>query len=144
LSVTGLWFSPGTPVSSTNRTDSHDITEILLKVALNTIKQTNKYFFVIWCHGSSFQMEANKNNYANLPIQHTLPIKCLFPHFKAIFHHWGLPIVMWQVLYLVVQIILKWSFRNSSDLGVSLTLIVIQKIRGMLLNDSFMFEIKQI
>jgi hypothetical protein len=31
----------GTPVSSTNKTDHHDITEILLKVALNTIKQTN-------------------------------------------------------------------------------------------------------
>jgi hypothetical protein len=30
------WFSPGTPVSSTNKTDRHDITEILLKVALNT------------------------------------------------------------------------------------------------------------
>ena len=28
-------------VSSTNKTDRHDITEILLKVALNTIKQTN-------------------------------------------------------------------------------------------------------
>jgi hypothetical protein len=28
---------PGTPVSSTNKTDCHDITEILLKVALNTI-----------------------------------------------------------------------------------------------------------
>jgi hypothetical protein len=28
------------PVSSTNKTDYHDITEILLKVALNTIKQT--------------------------------------------------------------------------------------------------------
>jgi hypothetical protein len=30
-------FSPGTPVSSTNTTDRHDITEILLKVAFNTI-----------------------------------------------------------------------------------------------------------
>jgi hypothetical protein len=39
--ATGRWFSPGTPVSSTNKTDRHDITEILLKVALNTIKQTN-------------------------------------------------------------------------------------------------------
>ena len=28
-------FSPGIPVSSTNKTDHHDITEILLKVALN-------------------------------------------------------------------------------------------------------------
>ena len=33
----GQWFSPGTPVSSTNKADHHDITEILLKVALNTI-----------------------------------------------------------------------------------------------------------
>jgi hypothetical protein len=35
----GRWFSPGTPISSTNKTDLHDITEILLKVALNTINQ---------------------------------------------------------------------------------------------------------
>jgi hypothetical protein len=34
----GWWFfSPGTLVSSTNNTDLHDITEILLKVELNTI-----------------------------------------------------------------------------------------------------------
>jgi hypothetical protein len=38
--ATGRWFSPGPPVSSTNKTDRHDITEILLKVVLNTIKQT--------------------------------------------------------------------------------------------------------
>jgi len=36
----GRWFSPGTPASSTTKTDPHDIAEILLKVALNTIKQT--------------------------------------------------------------------------------------------------------
>ena len=36
----GWWFSPGTQVSSTNKSDRHDITDILLKVALNTIKQT--------------------------------------------------------------------------------------------------------
>jgi len=33
-SCSGQWFSP---VSSTNKTDRDDITEILLKVALNTI-----------------------------------------------------------------------------------------------------------
>ena len=33
----GRRFSPGTPVSSTNKTDCHDITEILLKMALSTI-----------------------------------------------------------------------------------------------------------
>ena len=37
----GRWFSPGPSVSSTDKTDRHDITEILLKVAFNTIKQTN-------------------------------------------------------------------------------------------------------
>ena len=30
-------FFPGPPVSSTNKTDRHDITEILVKVSLNTI-----------------------------------------------------------------------------------------------------------
>jgi hypothetical protein len=38
--VTGRWFSPDTPVSSTIKIDRHNITEILLKVALNTINQT--------------------------------------------------------------------------------------------------------
>jgi hypothetical protein len=37
--VTGRWISP---VSSTNKTDRHDITEILLKEALNTINQIKK------------------------------------------------------------------------------------------------------
>ena len=32
----------GAPVSSTNKIDRHDITEILLKVSLNTIKQTKQ------------------------------------------------------------------------------------------------------
>jgi hypothetical protein len=49
--VTGQWFSLGTPISSTNKTDRRDITEILLKVALNTIKQTQKQtiFIMAWC-----------------------------------------------------------------------------------------------
>jgi hypothetical protein len=38
--TTGRWFTLGAPVSSTNKSDRHDITEILLKVALNTITLT--------------------------------------------------------------------------------------------------------
>jgi hypothetical protein len=38
--VTGQWLALGTPVSSTNKIDSHDITEILFKEALNTITLT--------------------------------------------------------------------------------------------------------
>ena len=37
--VSDLRISPGTLVSSINKTDLHDITEILLKVVLNTINQ---------------------------------------------------------------------------------------------------------
>jgi hypothetical protein len=43
--LSGQWFSPGTLVSSTNKFDRHNITEILLKVALNTINQTIKSLF---------------------------------------------------------------------------------------------------
>ena len=49
LSVTcdkSVVFS-GPPVSPTNKTYRHDIAEILLKIALNTIKQTSKQTFVI-------------------------------------------------------------------------------------------------
>jgi hypothetical protein len=40
LLVTDRWVSPCTPVSSTNKTDYLDITEILLNVVLNAITQT--------------------------------------------------------------------------------------------------------
>jgi hypothetical protein len=42
LLVHGRWFSPGTPASSTTKTGCHDIADILLKVALNTINQINQ------------------------------------------------------------------------------------------------------
>jgi ribosomal 30S subunit maturation factor RimM len=38
----GRWFSPGTPASSTTKAGRHDIAEILLKVALNTIKSIDQ------------------------------------------------------------------------------------------------------
>ena len=40
-----LWFSLGTLASSTTKTGRHDITEILLKVALSTKNQINQSFF---------------------------------------------------------------------------------------------------
>jgi len=39
--ATGQWFSLGTPVSSTNKTEHHDITEISLKKVINTITLTH-------------------------------------------------------------------------------------------------------
>jgi protein involved in ribonucleotide reduction len=41
------WFSHGTLVSSINKTDRHNITEILLKVVLNTIILTLKYVYIL-------------------------------------------------------------------------------------------------
>jgi hypothetical protein len=35
-----MWFYPGKPVYSTNKTDHHDITDILLKGAYNNISAT--------------------------------------------------------------------------------------------------------
>jgi hypothetical protein len=48
------WFSPGTPASSTTTTGSHDIAEILLKVALTHQKlinprcESSAHFFAIY------------------------------------------------------------------------------------------------
>ena len=48
----GRWFSP---VSSTNKTDCHNITEIVLKVALNTIN-LNLIFNFSWFWLSCFRL----------------------------------------------------------------------------------------
>jgi hypothetical protein len=45
--ATGRWFSLGTPVSSNNKTDHHDITDILLKVLLNTRNLKTSPLFLI-------------------------------------------------------------------------------------------------
>ena len=52
----GEWFSLGTLISSTNKTDRHDIAEILLKVALNTINLTFKF----------------DSNYTDAPVSNTV------------------------------------------------------------------------
>jgi hypothetical protein len=43
--TTGRWFSPDSAVSSTNKTARPDTAEILLKVALNTIKPSQTTLF---------------------------------------------------------------------------------------------------
>jgi hypothetical protein len=44
----GRWFSPGTLVSSTNKSDRHAITEILLKVAFNPINHLPGVWQLKW------------------------------------------------------------------------------------------------
>ena len=59
--ATGRWVSLGPPVSSINKADRQDIIEMLLKMALSTIKHIKqtinklitietKVFFLIWRH----------------------------------------------------------------------------------------------
>ena len=45
--ATGRWLSPGALVSSTNKTDCHNVTEVLLKVVLNTITLV-LWFYYNW------------------------------------------------------------------------------------------------
>ena len=77
--ATGQWFSPGTPVSSTNKTDRHNIAQILLKVALNAIIQTNNLllvqahvcqncFYLIICAHDICHMSASPYDYVSLTI----------------------------------------------------------------------------
>ena len=66
----GRWFSPDTPVSSINKTYRQEITEILLKVVLNSISQ-NQYIKNIqkWERGMTiettpvkYELDKSKNH----------------------------------------------------------------------------------
>ena len=47
LLAIGWWFSLGTSVSSINKTDRHDIAEILMTVALSTITMTHQTLYLV-------------------------------------------------------------------------------------------------
>jgi len=83
--ATGRWFSPGTPVSSTNKTDRHDITEILLKAALNSITLTliPFLFFCIEKNGIPISMHRSSSKWQTFSYKDVLStlgrhvMKCL-------------------------------------------------------------------
>ena len=63
----GWWFYPGTPASSITKTGRHDIAEILLKVALNTINQIKSILLYMYFHmtpvtSGSFVLHINHQN----------------------------------------------------------------------------------
>ena len=68
--VSNRWLSPGTLVSSTNKLDRHDITELLLKVALNTINHSCIHrgyaYDYIWTNLCTCQAEELSNIYLQL------------------------------------------------------------------------------
>ena len=48
LLAAGRWFSPGTPVSSTNKTDRHDVTENIVESGVNHQKNLNPNTFIYY------------------------------------------------------------------------------------------------
>jgi hypothetical protein len=62
----GRWFSPGTLASSTTKTGRHDIAEILLKVAFNTINQSINHR-QIYCNRLYLLFEDNLWAYPTCP-----------------------------------------------------------------------------
>ena len=64
--MAGLLLSPSTTVSSTNKTDRHDITEILLKMALNTITLYENLTSFVW-RGSG---KGNNSEIINRPLRY--------------------------------------------------------------------------
>ena len=54
----GRWFSLCTPVSSTNKTNRHGMTEILLKVASNTLTHTHTP--IVMCPFSTRHSDENR------------------------------------------------------------------------------------
>ena len=62
--ATGQWFSPGIPVSSTNKTDHHDIAEILLKAVFSII---NLYLYIRW------GMQITKIRHTSSCYRHNIP-----------------------------------------------------------------------
>jgi len=72
--VAGRRFSPGTPVSSTNKTYLHNITEIFLKVALSTITPSHNLHNFKAGKVSSSSYSASKTAIFNSSIVCTLSI----------------------------------------------------------------------
>ena len=64
--VAGRWFSPSTPISRTNKTDRHYITEILLKVALSTITLTLLLLGKVHSHRTILENENYRYNMEQL------------------------------------------------------------------------------
>ena len=77
MSVTGRWFSAGTPVSCTNKIDLQDIAETLLKVELNIINpKTNQNSNFRWIPHSNLTVMAIRE--LSIFVQHSISNVSMF------------------------------------------------------------------
>ena len=83
-------------VSSTNKTDRHDITEILLKMALNTINLNLNQTYI------SFRIR-KKSSMSSMGVYYTLPGDIWFRImvFNAIFNN--ISVILWWSVLLVEE-----------------------------------------
>ena len=93
----GRWFSPGPLVSSTNKTNRHDITEILLKVALKH-HQTNKQ--TLYCNQTYSRCNfSSKIRPCEDTFMNTTGIsfwKCLSHELKNVYLWYFVPAISWR------------------------------------------------
>ena len=69
--MAGQLFTPGSLCSSTNKTDHHDITEISLKVACNTITPDPKFETKESSHQNHEIALSNKITFPLMVLEHT-------------------------------------------------------------------------
>jgi hypothetical protein len=72
-----LWFSPGTPVSSTNKIDGRDI---LLKVVLNTHHNSTKLYLKMAFISSVYDIKDKKKTYYQYIHLNSETFILLYPH----------------------------------------------------------------
>jgi hypothetical protein len=83
----GLWFSPGTPASSTTKTGRLDITEILLKVVLSTINQSINFSIPIKMEIQILKYIATEYDYLGCFKSFSSSILIIWPSEKTVYVH---------------------------------------------------------
>ena len=87
--MAGRWFSP---VYSTNKTGPHDITEKLLKVALNTITLIHLRLHTLQSETKAHRVMTTENVTVNVKLSHLtlLTFTDYFPHIIKKKYYWML------------------------------------------------------
>jgi hypothetical protein len=91
-SATVRWFSPCTPVSSTNNTYHHDIAELLLKVALNSIKQNN--------HITCLSSRAYMTSVSFVSLDSFVPLTSFCTYISIWNSNWSALNIIWLIIVL--------------------------------------------
>jgi hypothetical protein len=106
----GRWLSPGTQVSSTNKTDGYDIAETLLTVVLNTITPNPRILDIMKLEQIPFVLNVSRSLSPHNGVS--------FPHvfkMEGIFHL-SYPKLFTTYPHLISQM---WTMFNNSDLKLA-------------------------